>query len=398
MTPVFVFGVGRTPQIVTETLWAVLHRDGRPALAGCVHILTTAVGAAAAEAGLLGADGALARFCRDYDLAPMPVTVHVLRDAAGMPLVDIRDEGDNTRLANLICTVIRDLTADAGHRVHASVAGGRKTMSFYMGYALSLFGRPQDRLSHVLVAEDFESAPGFWYPPPRSTPLRLVDGRTRDAATAAVSLADIPFLPLRDRIDAPVLHAAVPDFGAVVTDLKRRLARPVLELVPGRCLLRFDTLALRLPPDQFAVYQLLALCRLEDGPDGGWLRKADLATADTPACRRWLTLYQKVATRAPEGRTLRHTIDAAIADLGTPWNPYSEKVAKVNRRLDRAAQTSDLWRDARCERQGRPRAAVRLALPPSRLRVAAPTGGSPAPDREQPDREQPSGPPVTAMR
>jgi CRISPR-associated protein (TIGR02584 family) len=28
--------------------------------------------------------------------------------------------------------------------------GERKTMGFYVGYALSLFGRAQDRLSHVI--------------------------------------------------------------------------------------------------------------------------------------------------------------------------------------------------------------------------------------------------------
>ncbi|MDR3515415.1 MAG: CRISPR-associated ring nuclease Csm6 [Azospirillaceae bacterium] len=371
MKPVFIFGVGRTPQIVTETLWAVLHHEGRQALAGCIHILTTAVGATAVENGLLGAGGALARFYRDYDVAPMPLILHVLRDSAGTAVVDIRNEADNTRLANLICTVIRDLTATPDHAVHASVAGGRKTMSFYIGYALSLFGRPQDRLSHVLVAEDFESAADFWYPPPCSTPFPLTDGRTLDAATAMISLAEIPFLPLRDRLDAPVLQTAAPDFSEVVADLKRRLARPVLELVPHQRLLRFDTLELRLPPDQFAVYQLLALYRLEGEPDGGWLRKTDLATVETPACKRWLALYHEVATRSPEVQSLRRAIDTTITDLGTPWNPYSEKVAKVNRLLVKAAQTSDLWRDALCERQGRPHAAARLTLPPSRLRVVS---------------------------
>jgi CRISPR-associated protein (TIGR02584 family) len=34
-----------------------------------------------------------------------------------------------------------------------SIAGGRKTMGFYAGYALSLYGRAQDRMSHVLVEE-----------------------------------------------------------------------------------------------------------------------------------------------------------------------------------------------------------------------------------------------------
>jgi CRISPR-associated protein (TIGR02584 family) len=41
-------------------------------------------------------------------------------------------------------------TADPQASLHVSIAGERKTMGFYVGYALSLFGRTQGRLSHVL--------------------------------------------------------------------------------------------------------------------------------------------------------------------------------------------------------------------------------------------------------
>jgi CRISPR-associated protein (TIGR02584 family) len=61
---------------------------------------------------------------------------------------------------------VRELTADPDCAIHASIAGGRKTMGFYLGYALSLFGRPQDRLSHVLVSSPFESNQNFFYPLP----------------------------------------------------------------------------------------------------------------------------------------------------------------------------------------------------------------------------------------
>ena len=44
-------------------------------------------------------------------------------------------------IADAITALVRALTADPGSAVHASIAGGRKTMGFYLGYALSLFGR-----------------------------------------------------------------------------------------------------------------------------------------------------------------------------------------------------------------------------------------------------------------
>ncbi|MBV5299598.1 MAG: TIGR02584 family CRISPR-associated protein, partial [Rhodoferax sp.] len=76
---------------------------------------------------------------------------------------DIRSPADNRAAADFITAQVRAITADSGCALHASIAGGRKTMGFYLGYALSLFGRPQDRLSHVLVSEPFESSYDFFY-------------------------------------------------------------------------------------------------------------------------------------------------------------------------------------------------------------------------------------------
>jgi CRISPR-associated protein (TIGR02584 family) len=68
------------------------------------------------------------------------------------PLEDIVTEADNVAVADFITEKVRAVTADPEASLHVSIAGGRKTMGFYLGYALSLFGRPQDRLSHVLVS------------------------------------------------------------------------------------------------------------------------------------------------------------------------------------------------------------------------------------------------------
>ena len=57
-------------------------------------------------------------------------------------------------------------------------------MGFYLGYAFSLYARPQDRLSHVLVSSPFESHPEFFYPP--ATPRRLSTRDNRHIDTAAI--------------------------------------------------------------------------------------------------------------------------------------------------------------------------------------------------------------------
>lgn len=153
---------GLSPQVITETLHA-LAVERQPAFVPTeIRLITTSEGAERARLSLLSEEpGRLARLCRDYDLPAITFgfeDIEVLRDASGAPLADIRTPEDNLRMADLITARVRTLTADPGSALHISIAGGRKTMGYSVGYALSLFGRPQDRLSHVLVAEPFESS------------------------------------------------------------------------------------------------------------------------------------------------------------------------------------------------------------------------------------------------
>lgn len=154
---------GLTPQVVTETLYA-LHDQGEQ-LPTSVHILTTAEGYQRAKLTLIN-DGWLARFCRDYHLQQPQFSessIHVLQQVNGESLIDIRTQADNQAIADAITEWIRTFTADPDINLHVSIAGGRKTMGFYAGYALSLYGRTNDRLSHVLVSTDYETQLQFLY-------------------------------------------------------------------------------------------------------------------------------------------------------------------------------------------------------------------------------------------
>jgi len=157
---------GLSPQIVTETLYALACRSETPWVPHEVHLITTATGRREAELNLLadqkprGEPGWFHRLRDDYSLPPICFDtdcIHVLGDAAGTALDDIRTPADNERAADFITEIVRQLTGDEHSELHVSIAGGRKTMGYYLGYALSLFGRAQDRLSHVLVSEPFEN-------------------------------------------------------------------------------------------------------------------------------------------------------------------------------------------------------------------------------------------------
>lgn len=78
----------------------------------------------------------------------------------------------------------------------ADCRGAAKPRGFYLGYAFSLFARPQDELSHVLVSSPFESHPEFFFPPPPPGGWPR-DGQHIDTADATITLARIPVVRLR---------------------------------------------------------------------------------------------------------------------------------------------------------------------------------------------------------
>jgi CRISPR-associated protein (TIGR02584 family) len=163
---------GLSPQIVTETVYALALRR-RPAFIPTeICLITTFKGGENARLSLLSEDpGWFHRLRRDFSLPEIlfdESCIHVITGQDGNPLEDIASEADNVAVADFITERVRALTADPEVSLHVSIAGGRKTMGFYVGYVLSLFGRAQDRLSHVLVTAPFESRPDFYYPARRS--------------------------------------------------------------------------------------------------------------------------------------------------------------------------------------------------------------------------------------
>ena len=228
---------GRTPQVVTESIYALTQRPN-PFVPTQVHLITTAEGAQDANLALLDPnDGWFHRLCADYDLTGIAFDathIHSIRGADGQPVADIRTEEEHRACADLITELVRDLTADEdGSALHVSLAGGRKTMTYYLGNALTLFGRPQDRLSHVLVPAPYETNREFFYPSPASRPLYVEPlKRWFDAKDAQITLAEIPFVRLRNALPGRFkgLASGAASFTEVVTALQSALHPPSVKV------------------------------------------------------------------------------------------------------------------------------------------------------------------------
>jgi hypothetical protein len=77
-------------------------------------------------------------------------------------------------------------------------------MGYYVCYALSLFGREQDRLSHVLVDADYEKCNDFFYPTKSTVVSVNRDGKPLDLSEGQVYLAEIPFVRMRSQLPESV--------------------------------------------------------------------------------------------------------------------------------------------------------------------------------------------------
>lgn len=196
---------GVTPQIVTETLFAMTHgKDSNIHIPTEVHLLTTVEGAERANLHLLtGPRAQFYKLCDEYQLPNIEFSsenIHVIHSSEGKPLSDIRTPDDNQAVADFILHTVKTICSDPRTQLHVSIAGGRKTMGYYLGLALSLFGREQDQLSHVLVDREFESHPDFFFPTIDDHIITNKDGRPLNTKNANVTLASIPFLRLGDDI------------------------------------------------------------------------------------------------------------------------------------------------------------------------------------------------------
>lgn len=276
---------------------------------------------------------------------------------------DIRELADNEAIADAITAQVRELTADPASAVHASIAGGRKTMGFYLGYALSLFGRPQDRLSHVLVSSPFESNPNFFYPPPVERVIfsNGPDQRPLDASSATVMLADIPFVRLRDGLQETLLREGA-SFSEVVRQAQHNLAAPSLTLDAAACRVRCGETVLRLTPISFAWLAWFARRALAGRPPLHWKR---IGPAEVEA---FLAEHQ-AALNDPLADA-DHPLIAARRQGGIDKAFFEERTSKLKRELSRALGEPAAARYAPQRQGGQKLAGHALGLEPRQIRFA----------------------------
>jgi CRISPR-associated protein (TIGR02584 family) len=328
---------GLSPAIVTETVWALAQEKPR-VLPSRVQFITTGVGAAKIKEQLhtplpsfngLTAWQALRTALKageDELIAEEPRLIGKANKKTGTldTLADIQTPEENDLAAGFILEAVRGIVENPETSLVASIAGGRKTMGALLHAAVTLIGRETDRLTHVLVSPPYETMPGFYFPDQPGAALKDREGKEHAPTKAQVQLADVPFVPLRNRFkdiaDMPgSFSGMVKKFSS---DMKRDAERPHrIEISYRKKCLWVDESPITMRVKALAVLHFLL-----------WMQERGIDAKDQPQAAEGMSAWLKKADFIPLGIKPESITEAEIrhelSHLRTSLEPKGYEVPK----------------------------------------------------------------------
>ncbi|RTZ97793.1 MAG: TIGR02584 family CRISPR-associated protein [Deltaproteobacteria bacterium] len=255
---------GLSPQVITETLYA-LNQMNRAV--HVIDIITTRPGKDRLLSQLLdGGKGPYYRYLEEYGIPEEsiefgPDNIHVIRDSLGDEIDDIADENDNARGLATCMEFAFYHSRDPENAVFYSIAGGRKTMGACLTLAAQMYGRPQDRLYHVLVSPEFENNRHFFYPPGKSRTIEMRDPSGeivyKETKYARINLVHVPFFSIRTLLSPKLLDHPQDPATLMLSLIRETEERLAVDLIKGK--IRYRGVELDLMPVRMALYAFFAL-------------------------------------------------------------------------------------------------------------------------------------------
>lgn len=203
---ILIASIGTTPGVLTNAVWALAHQ-AVPVIPDEVVVLMTKDGKeplrrALFEEGVwdeMLSDMRREKLDIDGKLVFGEASIHMIPDRKGNEIDDLRTGDDNLRAADFMLGELRKYTEDNGTELHVSIAGGRKTMSALLFSCMSLLGREQDKVYHVLLPPALEGGvtPTFYYPKRGTTYTARITGEKHKAKDLQCELFEVPFVRMR---------------------------------------------------------------------------------------------------------------------------------------------------------------------------------------------------------
>lgn len=261
---IFLFGIGVTPQIITEGVYS-MAKAKRAVFFDDIYIITTKTGKDIIAEKLLK-EGHFKEMCSDIGRKYSGLSLdekHIVvpMDANGNELNDIKSTDDNRIMGEFIASIVKEKTSDPAARLHTFLSGGRKTMSFYLGLAMELYSRPWDKTYHILVSSGFESNNDFYYKPSINKKVKCGD-KTLNTDDAEIMLIELPFFKLRNKIRAEIegIDTAV-EYGQKEIDTS--VGHPSINVNLKKCMVMVNSngglngsenIKIKLSPVQLMIY------------------------------------------------------------------------------------------------------------------------------------------------
>lgn len=192
--------VGMSPAVITETVYQLDKEFNTP---DEVVAITTKEGAAEIEKQLLsgGVWEKLNSQLKEkikFGTANIRVIPDDKRDYSS----DVKNTDDNNAMADFLLGELTQYTERADTRISFSIAGGRKSMSAMGALVMTLQGRLEDKMYHILVQEPFDNPrlkPRFYFPEQGIIHKLDVDGEVKNfkSEDAVLLMGEVPFLRCR---------------------------------------------------------------------------------------------------------------------------------------------------------------------------------------------------------
>lgn len=253
---------GMSPAVITETVYELRAHPPEE-----VIVITTVRGHQAIKAELFSS-GVWQRLITRLELPQLKFKdndhhIRLLPAAESGNAEDIISNHDNMAMADFILGTLRQFTENPDTQITFSLAGGRKTMSAIGALSMSLLGRKNDELCHILVKPPFDQPhliPRFYFPE-AGVIHHLPDGSTYPAETAEITRCQIPYVQQRylftDRLNR--LPGDYADMVQLANTLITKPEAPIpLELRPQSCSCRIADKEIHCSAAEFILLWLWA--------------------------------------------------------------------------------------------------------------------------------------------
>ena len=210
---ILIAGMGTSPAILTETVWALAHQK-KPVVPDEVVVITTTTGKKKLKELLLDGKSSVweqmmdalrkEKVKIDGKLVFTENSVKVMLDENRKEMDDLRDGDDNLSAADFMLHELRAYTDESDTVVLCSIAGGRKTMSAILFSCMTLVGRENDKVYHVLIPPEYDGnnlKPIFYFPK-RGVTHELFEhnkptGKKISSQKIGIDLFEVPFVRTR---------------------------------------------------------------------------------------------------------------------------------------------------------------------------------------------------------